>query len=84
MISWNRTHDSRYIPWFMSKQSIAKPIPNFKNGCLKKTLLANTRYGEGSYLPNCQTTLVFAIDAMFLLFCIFINTTAYHLGRYES
>ena len=35
--------------------------------------------GEGSYLPNCQTTLVIAL----LLFCIFINTTAYHLGRYE-
>ena len=35
------------------------------------------------YLPNCQTTLVIALDALFLLFCIFINTTAYHLGRYE-
>ena len=34
--------------------------------------------GEGSYLPNCQTTLVIALDALFLLFCIFINTTAYH------
>ena len=39
--------------------------------------------GEGLYLPNCQTTLVIALDALFLLFCIFINTTAYHLGRYE-
>ena len=38
---------------------------------------------EGSCLPNCQTTLVIALDALFLLFCIFINTTAYHLGRYE-
>ena len=38
---------------------------------------------EGSHLPNCQTTLVIALDALFLLFCIFINTTAYHLGRYE-
>ena len=24
--------------------------------------------GEGSYLPNCQTTLVIALDALFLLF----------------
>ena len=39
--------------------------------------------GEGSYLPNRLTTLVIALDALFLLFCIFINTTAYHLGRYE-
>ena len=39
--------------------------------------------GEGSYLPNCQTTLVIALDALFLLFCIFINTTAYYLGRYK-
>ena len=35
--------------------------------------------GEGSYLPNCQTNLVIALDALSLLFCIFINTTAYHL-----
>ena len=35
------------------------------------------------YLPNRQTTLVIALDALFLLFCIFINTTAYHLGKYE-
>ena len=39
--------------------------------------------GEGSYLPHCQTTLVIALDTLFLLFCIFINTTAYHLGRYK-
>ena len=39
--------------------------------------------GEGSYLPNCQTHLVIALDAVFLLFCIFINITAYHLGRYD-
>ena len=39
--------------------------------------------GEGSYLPNRQTTLVIALDALSLLFCIFINATAYHLGRYE-
>ena len=39
--------------------------------------------GEGLYLPNYQTYLVIALDALSLLFCIFINTTAYHLGRYE-
>ena len=39
--------------------------------------------GEGLYLHNCQTTLVIALDALFLLFSIFINTTAYHLDRYE-
>ena len=39
--------------------------------------------GEGLYLSNCQTTLVIALDALFLLFFIFINTTAYHLGRYK-
>ena len=39
--------------------------------------------GEGSYLPNCQTNLVIAIYTLSQLFCKFINTTAYHLGRYE-
>ena len=38
---------------------------------------------EGSYLPNCQTNLVIALDALSHLYCIFINRTAYHLGRYE-
>ena len=28
-------------------------------------------------------TLVIALDALFLLFCIFINTKAYPLGRYK-
>ena len=36
--------------------------------------------GEDSYLPDCQTNLVIALDALSLLFCIFINTTAYQLG----
>ena len=35
--------------------------------------------GECSYLPN----LVIALYTLSLLFCKFINTTAYHLGRYE-
>ena len=39
--------------------------------------------GEGSNLLNCQTNLAIAVDALSLLFCIFVNTTAYHLGRYE-
>ena len=39
--------------------------------------------GEGSYLPNCQTNLVIALCTLSLLFSKFINTTAYHLGRYE-
>ena len=34
-------------------------------------------------LPNCQTNLVIALHAPSLLLCHFINTTAYHLGRYE-
>ena len=32
---------------------------------------------------QCQTTLVIALDALPLLFCIFINSTAYHLGIYK-
>ena len=39
--------------------------------------------GEGSFLPNCQTNLVIALYTLSLLFCKFINTTAYHLGRYK-
>ena len=37
----------------------------------------------GLYLPNCQTNLVIALHAPSLLFWHFINTTDYHLGRYE-
>ena len=32
---------------------------------------------EGSYLFNCQSNLIIALDALSLLFCIFINTTTY-------
>ena len=39
--------------------------------------------GEGSNLPNCRTNLVIVIYTLYLLFCKFINTTAYNLGRYE-
>ena len=31
-----------------------------------------------------RTTLVIALDALSLLFFIFINSTAYHLGRYKA
>ena len=33
---------------------------------------------EDSYLPNRQSNLVIALYALSLLFCNFINTTAYH------
>ena len=33
---------------------------------------------EGSNVPNCQTNLIIALYALSLLFCHFINTTAYH------
>ena len=46
----------------------------------QKFLILNPERGEGLYLPNGQTTLVTALDALSLLFCIFINTTAYHLA----
>ena len=39
--------------------------------------------GEGSNLPNCQTNLVIALHTLSLLFCKFVNTTGYHLDRYE-
>ena len=35
------------------------------------------------YLPNCKTNLVIALHILSPLFCKFINTIAYHLGRYE-
>ena len=40
-------------------------------------------FSRRRWRPNCQTTLVIALDALSLLFCIFINTTSYHLGRYK-
>ena len=51
--------------------------------CCDKSWSSLVEGGEGLYLPNCQTTLVIALDALFLIFCNFMNTTAYHLGRYE-
>ena len=50
------------------------------------TALPWSSFVEGDevlYLPNCQTNLVIALHAPSLLFWHFINTTAYHLGRYE-
>ena len=38
---------------------------------------------EGSYLPNCNSNLVITLHELSLLFCNFINTSAYRLGRYE-
>ena len=32
---------------------------------------------EGLYLPNCESDLVIPLDALSLLFCIYINTTAF-------
>ena len=33
---------------------------------------------EGLYVPNCQSNLVFSLDALSLLFGVLINTTAKH------
>ena len=33
---------------------------------------------EGGHWPNCQTNLVLVHHELSLLFCHFINTTAYH------
>ena len=60
-----------YIYLYMSTTYINLPTSTYPWSSLVEG-------GEGSYLPNCQTTLVIALDAMILLFCIFINTTAYH------
>ena len=38
---------------------------------------------EGGHWPNCQTNLVLVHHELSLLFCHFINTTAYHFGRYK-
>ena len=34
-------------------------------------------------MPHCQTNLVIALHALSLFFSHFVNTTAYHLSRYE-
>ena len=54
-------------------------------GCCvsNKTSIHGVEGGEGLYLPNCQTNLVISLYTLSLLFRKFINTTAYHLGRYE-
>ena len=71
-------------------ESYIAPLSKTGSGCYVALTISKAKPwsslvegGEGSYLPNCQTTLVIALDALFLLFCIFINTTAYHLGRFK-
>ena len=41
------------------------------------------RGDEGLYRSNSQTNLVMALHSLSLLFFYYINTTAYHLGRYK-
>ena len=69
---------STYLPMYLF-QTIHLPQPSYVYQAI--SILSRRRWGW--YVPNCQTTLVIALDALFLLFCIFINTTAYHLDRYE-
>ena len=83
----------RLIPGYLNLVGIMRkivsgfklPIPEAyePSSPFTKELTAMELGGEESYLQNCQTTLVIALDTLSLLFCIFINTTAYHLGRYE-
>ena len=49
-------------------------------GCSNRRQLTGDR---GLYLLNCYTNLVIILRALSLLSCNFINTTAYHLGRYK-
>ena len=39
---------------------------------------------EFGYCPWCTVSIVLYFNALSLLFCIFINTTSYHLGRYDT
>ena len=39
--------------------------------------------GEHLYRPNCLTNLVIGLCTLSPLFCKFINTKAYPLGRYK-
>ena len=47
---------------------------------VSKCLSHGAEGDEGLYLPNNKSNLVIALDALSLLFCIFINTTAYYWG----
>ena len=78
---------------------VASHMPNYNQlECFYSALHYYTNYGkkiwdrpwssfvkedEGLYLPNCQTHLVIALNAPYLLTWHFINTTAYPLDRYE-
>ena len=66
-------------------RSILPPCPIYGMWGSRKTSCNGLAIegGEGLYLPNRQTNLVIALGALPLLFCIFTNTTAYHLGRCE-
>ena len=72
--------DSNLGP-LISEATALSTVPQSLPICFKDISLVEG--GEGLYLPNCQTTLVIALDVLSLLFCIFINTTSYHMGRYE-
>ena len=84
-----------WTSWFSEGADVKKTCRSFYINCWlkfnlrQKITLRNTSWssfveGSGSsYLTNCQTNLVIALYALSLLFCKFINTTAYHLGRSE-
>ena len=53
-------------------------MPSFAELCIGAMMSSMVEGDEGSYLPNCQSNLVIALDELSLLFCIFINTAAYN------
>ena len=82
-----------FEPWRSWKQPLCQQSHNHclklvnpqgysNRPCTAKVGSATAVGDEGSYLPNCQTNLVFDLHVL-CIFLHFINTTPYHLGRFE-
>ena len=76
---WRLNSLSCTMKGWVSDFQMFRTRKNSESHCAWSSLVKG---GKGLYLPNCQTNLVIDLDALSLLFCIFMNTTAYHLGRY--
>ena len=77
---WRLNSLSWRMKGWVSDFQMFRTRKNSESHCAWSSLVKG---GKGLYLPNCQTNLVIDLDALSLLFCIFMNTTAYHLGRDE-
>ena len=95
--SWTSCRTSRPRPdrqngasaWISSSGWPGIKLPSFRKisgtSLMVKSWNSRVEGDEVSCLQvhNCPTNFVIALNTLSLMFCKFINTTAYHLGKYQ-